>query len=223
MNELLILFAIVLAVNLMPAFGPPTWSIIVLYSLNTDLPVAATVGTGALAAASGRYLLACVFRLLGDRVPEKMRRNLAAAREAFERRKRAGILALGVFALSPVPSAQLFEAAGLAKVRLFAFTVAFFAGRLVSYTFYAVTAQTVRSQTVGEAWTENLTSPAGVVLQLAMIAAILALSTVDWERRLRKGRPGAAGPRDSGACSQGRGGAHATRTKEALLPEEGRS
>ena len=44
-----------------------------------------------------------------------MRCNLVAAREAFERRKRAGVIALGLFALSPVPSAQLFEAAGLAK------------------------------------------------------------------------------------------------------------
>ena len=132
MDTYLILFAVVLAVNLMPAFGPPTWTIIVLYGLNTDLPVAGTVAIGALAAALGRFLLACSFRLLGDRIPQRMRQNLTAAREALESRKRAGVIALGIFALSPVPSAQLFEAAGLAKVKLLAFTGAFFAGRLVS-------------------------------------------------------------------------------------------
>ena len=48
MLELLTLFAIVLGVNLIPAFGPPTWAVLVLYVLNSDIhpglliPVAAT-------------------------------------------------------------------------------------------------------------------------------------------------------------------------------------
>lgn len=37
-TDYLILFAIVLGVNMMPAFGPPTWSVIVLYGLNTNFP-----------------------------------------------------------------------------------------------------------------------------------------------------------------------------------------
>ena len=182
MADYLVLFAVVLGVNLMPAFGPPTWSIIVLYGLNTDLPVAATVAVGALAAASGRFLLAWSFRLLGDRAPARIRRNLAAAKDVFERRKSAGIVALGLFALSPVPSAQLFEAAGLAKVKLLPFTAAFFAGRLVSYSIYALSARTLRDQTLGEAFTEQLTSPLGLALQLVKIAALVALASIDWRR-----------------------------------------
>lgn len=197
MADYLILFAVVLAVNLMPAFGPPTWSILVLYGLNTDLPVPATVLVGALAAATGRYLLARGFRLLGRRVPRRMRRNLAAAREAFERTRRAGIAALGLFALSPVPSAQLFEAAGLAGVRLLPFTLAFFAGRLVSYSIYAGTARTLREMTLGDAFLDGLTSVPGVALQVLMIAAVVALASLDWTRLLRSrgggDRPGAPG------------------------------
>lgn len=33
-SDYLLLFVIVPGVNLMPAFGPPTWTILVLYSLN---------------------------------------------------------------------------------------------------------------------------------------------------------------------------------------------
>src|SRR5205823_5060030 len=80
-TDYLIFFLIVLGVNLMPAFGPPTWSIIILYGLNTKLPVPALVLSGALAAASGRFLLAHAFRLLADRLPEKTKRNLTAANE----------------------------------------------------------------------------------------------------------------------------------------------
>lgn len=182
MHDYFILLAVVLAINLMPAFGPPTWSIIVIFGFNTDLPIAGTVIVGALAAASGRFLLACSFRLLGDRVPQGMQRNLAAAREAFERRRGAGVVALGLFALSPVPSAQLFEAAGLAKVKLLAFTAVFFSGRLVSYSIYAAGARTLRSRTLGEAFAEQLTSPVGVAVQLLMIGALVALTMIDWGR-----------------------------------------
>ncbi len=182
MHDYFILFAVVLALNLMPAFGPPSWSIIVIFGFNTDLPVAGTVLVGALAAACGRFFLACAFRLLGDRVPGRMQCNLAAAREAFERRRGAGVIALGLFALSPVPSAQLFEAAGLARVKLLAFTAAFFSGRLVSYSVYAVGARTLRSRTVGEAFMEELTSPVGVAVQLLMIGGLVALTMIDWGR-----------------------------------------
>jgi len=186
--QLLLLFAVVFAVNLMPAFGPPTWSIIVLYGLNTELPVPAIIVTGAAAAASGRFLLATGFSFLGSHVSDKTRRNLAAAREAFERNRKGGIAALALFALSPLPSAQLFEAAGLAGVRLVGFTLAFFAGRIVSYTIYAVTAQGVRNSSFGEAFAEGLTSPVGIGLQLAMIAGLIALARVDWEKVLRRSK-----------------------------------
>lgn len=186
MSEYLILFAIVLGVNLMPAFGPPTWSIIVLYGFNSDLPVPAIVAIGALAAALGRYGLAHGTRLLRRWVSDKTRANLEAAKAALEKNKRRGVLALGLFALSPVPSAQLFEAAGLAGVRLLPFTLAFFAGRLVSYSIYAGSAKAVEHLTIAETFREALTSPLGIGLQVAMLAALVALAKVDWTKLLAK-------------------------------------
>jgi uncharacterized membrane protein YdjX (TVP38/TMEM64 family) len=184
--DYLIFFLIVLGVNLMPAFGPPTWSIIVLYGLNSKLPVPALVLAGALAAAMGRYLLAHGFRLLADRLPETTRRNLAAASQALGRRKRNAILGLGLFALSPLPSAQLFEAAGLTRVRLLPFTAAFFAGRVVSYSIYAFSAQHIRDSSLGDAFRRSLTNPVGIALQLIMLGLLVALSQIDWEKHLRR-------------------------------------
>ena len=77
MAEYLLLFAIVFGVNLLPAFGPPTWSIIVLYGLNTQLPVPAIVLTGAVAAALGRFSLAHGTRWLRHWVSDETRANLA--------------------------------------------------------------------------------------------------------------------------------------------------
>ena len=188
MTDYLIFFGIVLGVNLMPAFGPPTWSIIVLYGLNTNLPVPAFVLVGALAAASGRFVLAQAFRQLAGHLPEKTKQNLAAAREALGRRKRNTIIGLGLFALSPFPSAQLFEAAGLAGVRLVPFTAAFFLGRSVSYSIYAFTTQHIRDSSIGDAFRDSVTSPLGIALQIAMLAMLLALSQIDWKKYLNQGK-----------------------------------
>ena len=46
-TQFLILFGVVYAINLLPAFGPPTWSVIVLFGLNTEMPVPGIVGVGA--------------------------------------------------------------------------------------------------------------------------------------------------------------------------------
>ena len=115
-----------------------------------------------------------------------MRLNLAAARELFERRKRTKFIALGLFALSPLPSAQLFEAAGLTGVRLVPFTLAFFAGRLVSYSIYAFGAREIRTRTLGAAFVEALQSPVGIGVQLLMLAGLVALARVDWRRFSRR-------------------------------------
>jgi hypothetical protein len=50
---------------------------------------------------------------------------------------RGGLIAsFALFAVAPLPSAQLFEAVGLARVRLGGLFAAFFVGRLASYSIY---------------------------------------------------------------------------------------
>lgn len=171
----------------MPAFGPPTWSVIVLYGMNSAIPLPALVITSASAAALGRFLLAHAFRLFAGYVPEKTKRNVSAAGELIEQKRKVTYLALGLFALSPVPSAQLFEAAGLTKIRLLRFTLAFFMGRLVSYSIYGMTAIRIAQTSIGQAFRENFTSPVGLAIQLAMIALLIGFTQIDWRKFLMSG------------------------------------
>jgi uncharacterized membrane protein YdjX (TVP38/TMEM64 family) len=186
MHDYLLLFLIVFGVNLLPAFGPPTWSVLVVFRLNTPMPTWLLVLVGAAAAATGRFLLAKAFWLLRNRLPAKTRANLESARAALERRKRNTIVALGLFAMSPVPSAQLFEAAGLTGVRLLPFTTAFFAGRLVSYSIYAYTAERIRETSLGEALQGGFANPWVIALQLVLIAMLVAMMRIDWTRLLTR-------------------------------------
>jgi len=185
MAEYLIFFAVVFGVTLLPAFGPPTWSIIALYAFNSDLRLGPMVATAALGAALGRFLLAHATRVLGIRfLSGKTQASLAAVREVLEKRRRNTVLALGLFALSPVPSAQLFEAAGLACLRLVPFTLAFFAGRVVSYSIYGYTAQGIRSTSLGDVLREELSSPFGIGVQVTMLGLLVLLTRIDWRKRL---------------------------------------
>jgi uncharacterized membrane protein YdjX (TVP38/TMEM64 family) len=181
MTGYLILFAVVFGINLLPAFGPPTWSVIVLFGINSDIPLAGLVLVAAVASSSGRFILAHGFRLFATRLSEKTRANLAAARAAFERQRNHNLLALVFFVFSPLPSAQQFGAVGLAGVRILPFTLAFFVGRLFSYTFYAGGAELVDQTTsLGDTFRDSLTSPLGIALQVAMLGALVLLAKVDW-------------------------------------------
>src|SRR3954463_3010226 len=187
MTAYLGLFAIVFGVNLLPAFGPPTWSIIVVYGLSTKLNLPVVIGLSAIAAASGRLLLAHGCRLLRHHIPAKMKRNLEAAGRALEKKRSRSALGMGLFALSPLPSAQLFEAAGLANMRLLPLTAAFLAGRLVSYSVYAFTAKGIAEKSGnGDTIRHALTSPTGIALQVGMILLLVLLAQVDWAKHFGK-------------------------------------
>jgi uncharacterized membrane protein YdjX (TVP38/TMEM64 family) len=114
--------------------------------------------------------------------------------------RRGSAVALGVFALSPVPSAQLFVAAGLMSVRLVPFTLAFFAGRLVSYSLYVAGASAVRGTSVGQVLTDSLTSPWAIAIQVLLLAGLVVLGRIDWaglaqrRRDRHSGQPPAGSP-----------------------------
>ena len=173
--QLAVAIALVFAINLLPAFGPPTWAVLVFCSLNFDLPAVPLVLCGALAAASGRYLLASGARRLRPRFSRARLDHIARVQAGALANRRRSAAGLGLFALSPVPSGQLFVGAGLMTVPLLPLTAAFFAGRLVSYSIY-VGATSVAADSLGSIVTDALTSPLGLGLQIAMLIALAAVA-----------------------------------------------
>lgn len=169
--QLALAVGVVFAVNLLPAFGPPTWAVLVFFSLNFDLPPVPLVVLGALAAATGRYLLANGARRLRPRFSPARLAHIDRIETAARANRRRSAAGLGLFALSPVPSGQLFVGAGLTTVPLLPLTAAFFGGRLISYSIY-VGAASAAEQSFGSIVTDALTSPLGVGLQIAMLVAL---------------------------------------------------
>jgi membrane protein YqaA with SNARE-associated domain len=170
---------VVFGINLLPAFGPPTWSLVVFAHLRWGLNPIALVLIGASAAACGRYLLALGTRRFGAHLPARPRENLARANELLVRRRRSVWVLFGVFVVSPLPSAQLFEAAGLLDVDLVAVTAAFFVGRLVSYSIYLAVASATQRHLSG-VFRGFFGSPWSFVAEIVLMAGVVALPFVRW-------------------------------------------
>jgi hypothetical protein len=79
MRDYVLAFACIFGINVLPAFGPPTWAVIVFFRLNSDLDLVPLVLGGAVAAASGRLVLAHGARLLRGRFSAERRASLTAA------------------------------------------------------------------------------------------------------------------------------------------------
>lgn len=188
--QLAVAIGVVFAINLLPAFGPPTWAVLVFFTLSFDLPAVPMVLLGALAAATARFLLASGARRLRPRFSKDRLAHISRVEAAAIANKRRSAAGLGLFALSPVPSGQLFVAAGLMTVPLLPLTAAFFAGRLVSYSIY-VSAASVAEENLGSIVTDALTSPLGLGLQIAML---IGLALLAGGLRPRGGVPSTAPP-----------------------------
>lgn len=177
---------IVLGVNLLPAFGPPTWAVIVLFRLHSHLNPVALVLEAALSAGIGRFLLAEACRRLRGRLSRKRVENLTAAKGLLLSNRRRSAVGLALFAISPIPSAQLFEAAGFMDVALVPLVLTFFAGRLVSYSVYVAGASAAKNTSTGRVLLASLTSPWGIAVEVAMLAGVVGLAHIDWAARFRK-------------------------------------
>jgi membrane protein DedA with SNARE-associated domain len=107
-------------------------------------------------------------------------------------RPRSAITVFCVFVMSPLPSAQLFLAAGLLDLNLVLFTLAFFTGRLVSYSVH-VSAAVLADRQLGSVLGQMFGSPWSIALQVVLLVAVCLLPLVNWRavmQRRSKSRPG---------------------------------
>ena len=178
MIRLLVVAAVVLGINVIPAFAPPTWTVLVYFRITYNLPVWPLAFVGALSAAAGRSVLAAASHLLGSHLPRERRDNLEALGTTLSG-SRGVIASLALFAVSPVPSNTLFEAAGIAKARLAPLAAAFAAGRLVSYGLSLLTASAVEGR-FHDILAGGVTSTRAILLGVASLAGLVVFIRIDW-------------------------------------------
>jgi hypothetical protein len=181
MTAYLIAMLVVFVANAVPAFAPPTWTLLVFLEFNYELQPAALVLIGVVAATAGRALMATYMRRSTRWMPRTYVTNMQSAAQYLTKTRGRVFATFVLFFISPLSSAQLFAAAGIMKsVRLQPLLLAFAAGRTLSYSSYVTGAHLVKQSSVGDVVLETLKSPWALAVQLLMVAGVIALGMHDW-------------------------------------------
>jgi hypothetical protein len=181
----LVVWVLAVALNAVPAFMPPTWSVLAYFHLYHALPVEPLAVVGALGATTGRAILA-----FGNQfVPASWHANVEALVATLQSRPALALPSLALFALGPVPSNHLFVAAGLARAPLPPILVVFGSASFVSYVLW-VSAANVADQSMRDVFGSRVAGWGAIALQIAGFAVIVLLMRLDWRRLLNGRRPG---------------------------------
>jgi hypothetical protein len=178
-------WALVVGMNVMPAFMPPTWSVLAIFHARYQLPLLPLTVGGAAASAAGRVLLARLSRGAGEHLPEKDRNNATALATFLEQHPRWQTALVFVYCLGPFPSNSLFIAAGIGRLSLKRVAVIFFVSRAISDTFWVWTATGI-TRSVGDVFAGNLTSPRSIVAQLVSAGLVVAVCRLPWAAWLER-------------------------------------
>jgi membrane protein YqaA with SNARE-associated domain len=182
---LVIAFAVVFAINVVPAFMPPTWTVVAFFLIVYHSPFWPLCVGCALAATGGRCVLTLISRRWGLKLlSAKQQQNVEVLGDWLNQKSGwSQALAVLVYASGPIPSNQMFISAGLARAKLGPIAAGFFAGRLVSYPFFAATAKGVNDH-FGNIFIKEWKDPKFIALELLSIAGVVVFAHIDWPRVL---------------------------------------
>jgi membrane protein YqaA with SNARE-associated domain len=185
LDWLLIAYAGVFVINVVPAFMPATWMVVAFFLIVYRLPLWPLCIGCAVAATGGRCVLTLISRRWGRKLlSAKQQANVTALGNWLNGKSGwRQMLAVLLYASGPIPSNQMFIAAGLSNVKIGPIAAGFFLGRMVSYPFFATTARGVNDR-FGNIFIKEWKDPKFIVLELLSVAGVVIFARIDWPRLL---------------------------------------
>lgn len=181
-------YAIAFGINLAPAFMPSTWMVLAFFRIQYGLPILPLTLGGALFSGLGRIVLARGSTLFKRRF-RRSEAELDELKAYLDARRNYVGLATLLYCLMPLPTNNLFIAAGLVEVSLVRVMGGFWAGRVIADTFYVWTTDQAFSsfQSVFEEFYRDWTV---VLVQSLSLAGALLLLLLPWPRWVLRLLPG---------------------------------
>lgn len=190
----LLVWALCVVLNVVPAFMPPTWALLAYFHISHGLDILPLAIVGAVGSAIGRTLLALLSQRAGDRfLPRRWRSNIAALADVLRERPGLSISTLLLYTLGPLPSNQLFIAAGISGAPLGPLAAVFAVTRCVSYIIW-MTAASTAAATLQEALAPRLGATGALIGQALGLLALVLIMQVDWARWARRSQASAQVP-----------------------------
>jgi hypothetical protein len=188
---LVVVFFVVLIINIIPAFAPPTWLVLAYFQVQFNFNVFLLALVGTVAATSGRLILARLSTVIirNRLLSERTRSNIDNIRIRILEHKRLSIGIFVSYALSPLPTNQLFLAYGLTNLPLRYIALPFLLGRFLSYLFWVSTASTVTLKLAAS----NLGRGAYIgsyyiIVQVLTLLLVYLFIRIDWQKLFREKR-----------------------------------
>jgi len=192
--SVLVCWALVFVMNIVPAFMPPTWSVLAYFRFVHHLPLIPMTVGGAAMSALGRVQLAHLSRYMGRFLPAKDQANANALASYITAHPNWRDGVTFAYSLGPLPSNQLFIAAGIARISLRRMALFFFASRAIADTFWVWTAGKV-ARNLSEIFSRGVTNWQSIVAQVLSLLLVGVLFHLPWAKWLRlPDEPGAAQP-----------------------------
>lgn len=182
----LLVWGLAVVINVVPAFMPPTWALLVYFHIAHGLDVLPLAVVGAFGSTVGRALLALLSRTVGERiVPARWRENITALAATIAEQPAIGLPSLAFFTLGPVPSNHLFIAAGLACAPLAPILAFFAVTRFASYIIW-VNAATTAADSLQDLLGPRLGSGVAAIVQVVGFLLLILIMQIDWAKHLRR-------------------------------------
>lgn len=180
----ILLFLLIIVINIIPAFMPPTWIVLTLFTSQFHIPLLPAVLIGVTAATTGRVLLALLARhFSGFFRHQSFFRNYNHLGTYLSSHQHVTIPIVLGYMLTPISSASLFIMAGLSRMRLRAVIIAFLLGRLISYTFWVTASHQVTKQF--NVLFEHTNPKLNTILSLIIsILIIFIVGKINWKKLL---------------------------------------
>jgi membrane protein DedA with SNARE-associated domain len=184
----LIVFVASFIVDLIPAFGPPAWSVMVFMQVKFGLKIWWVLLVGVLGSTVGRYMLSrYIVPVLSDKLLKKQKKeDIEFLGEKLNKKGWQSFFVVLAYTLVPIPTAPLFTVAGIAKIKPLHIIPPFFIGKFTSDAL-VVFAGKYASENYDEvmqglvSWQSILTFCFGLVL-------ISILLFIDWRALLMRNK-----------------------------------
>jgi membrane protein YqaA with SNARE-associated domain len=181
----IILGLIVLAINIVPAFMPSTWMILSFFYIHYHLEFLPTIFIGVTLATIGRIILAILAKdYIEPILPKKEQENMINLGKIFALNKNFTFLSILGYTFLPIPSNQLFIAAGLAKADLSLIALSFFIGRTISYSFWVNLSRNMNENIEGT-FINHFSNKQMFIVEILGFAILYLISKINWGKVLR--------------------------------------
>jgi hypothetical protein len=176
-----------LAVDAIPVFAPPAWTIILPIAMKFKLNIWATAGVGAVGSTIGRYALSRYMPALAGRVfNRRVNENVVYLGKKLSGHRWTSFLFVLGYCLTPLSTTALFTAAGAAHTDPLPLLPAFLIGKFASDAFMIFNGKRAalgfRQILAGEKSAKSLVAAAFALLM------ILTFLFIDWHQLLERGR-----------------------------------